>query len=269
MKKQWLTTGSVITLATLLSACASTPKEYPALDEARAAHETAMSNPDVARNGLAHLRQADEILDDADRLVSEGGSEEVIGHHIYLATQHIEIAREQADRAGLQEELAEAERQRDDLRIRLGERRAQVAEMEARMLREQMEQLHAEQTERGMVMTLEDVLFDVDEAQLKPGGKRTVQKLSDFMQEYGNYRVRVEGYTDSTGEAAYNQQLSLRRAEAVREELLADGIAPDRVETKGFGEEYPEASNQTTAGRQETRRVEIVISDRDGNIGSR
>lgn len=269
MNKRCFTAGSMITLAALLSACAGTPEPHPGLVEARAAYDSAVENEQVARNGLSHLRDADQALDRAEELFREGAGTEAIDHQVYLASRHIDIARENALRAGLEEELAEAQRQRDDLRIRIGERRAQVAEMEARMLREQMDRLQAEHTERGMVMTLGDVLFDIDEAELKPAGEQTVQKLSDFMQEFGNYRVRVEGYTDSIGEADYNQALSLRRAESVRDELLADGIAPDRVEVEGLGEQYPKASNQTAAGRQENRRVEIVISDRDGNIGSR
>lgn len=269
MNKQWFTAGSVITLAALMSACASAPKQHEGLQETRAAYDTAVDNPDVARNGLSHLRDADQALDRAETLLEEEADTGLIDHHVYLANRHIEIARENALRAGLQEEVAAAERQRDDLRIRIGERRAQVAEMEARMLREQMDRLQAEQTERGMVMTLGDVLFDIDEADLKPDGVRTIDKLSEFMEEFENYRVRVEGYTDSIGEADYNKRLSLKRAESVRQELLADGIAPDRILVQGFGEEYPKASNDTSAGRQENRRVEIVISDRDGNIGSR
>lgn len=269
MNKQWLITGPVITLTALLSACASGPKESPALEEAQSAYDSAVDNPEVARNGLSHLRDAERALDQAEQVLQEDGSEEDLGHQIYLANQHLEIAREKAVKAGLSDELSDAERRRDDLRIRIGERRAQEAELEASMLREQMDRLQAEQTERGMVMTLGDLLFDIDKAELKPEGERTVQKLSDFMREYDNYRVRVEGYTDSTGEADYNQALSQRRAEAVEDELRSDGIASDRIEVKGFGEQYPEATNQTSAGRQENRRVEIVISDRDGNIGSR
>jgi outer membrane protein OmpA-like peptidoglycan-associated protein len=79
----------------------------------------------------------------------------------------------------------------------------------------------------------------------------------------------VEGYTDSTGEASYNQGLSERRAEAVRDTLVDMGISRSRVETKGFGEQFPVASNDTSGGRQQNRRVEIVISDEEGNIKAR
>lgn len=223
------------------------------------------SAPNVATLTGHHPTQGDR----AEALFEESAGTDLIDHHVYRANRHIEIARENALRAGLEEELAAAERQRDDLRIRIGERRAQVAEMEARMLREQMDRLQAEQTERGMVMTLGDVLFDINEAQLKPAGERTVNRLAEFMKEFENYRVRVQGYTDSIGEADYNQMLSLERAESVRAELLSAGIAPNRILVQGFGEQYSKASNRTAAGRQENRRVEIVISDRDGNIGSR
>lgn len=269
MNTPWLTVAPVLTLAALLSACAGNPDGHAGLQESRAAYDTAVENPEVARNGLAHLRDADRALDQAETLLQEGEPEAAIDHQVYVANRHIDLARENAVRADLERELVAAERQRDELRIRIGERRAQEAELEARMLREQMDRLHAENTERGMVMTLGDVLFEFDKAELKASGEQTVDKLADFMEDYGNYRVRVEGYTDSTGEAAYNQTLSLRRAESVRRELLAEGIAPDRIEVEGLGEQYPKTSNSTAAGRQENRRVEIVISDRHGNIGSR
>jgi outer membrane protein OmpA-like peptidoglycan-associated protein len=78
--------------------------------------------------------------------------------------------------------------------------------------------------------------------------------------------VMIEGYTDNTGKPDYNKRLSLRRAEAVRDALVSDGINAQGVITKGFGSEYPVSSNKTEAGRQENRRVEIVVSDENGNF---
>ncbi len=270
MKKQLLTRGPIIGLTALLAACASTPPESPELKTAQASYEAASETPEIARAGSTHLRKAKEALDKAEAmLLAEGDPGIELEHQIYLANRQIDIAREAGEQAALQEELQGAERQRDKLRIQIGERRAQIAEMEARMLKEQMERLQAEHTDRGMVMTLGDVLFDIDKADLKPGGVQTVERLAEFMKEYENYRVRVEGYTDSTGEASYNRDLSLRRAQAVRDELLQEGISADRIEVQGFGEEYPKATNTSAAGRQENRRVEIVISDREGNIQTR
>lgn len=136
-------------------------------------------------------------------------------------------------------------------------------------LRQRMAELQAEQTDRGMVLTLGDVLFDLNQADLKSAGEQTVGRLAQFMREYENRRVRIEGYTDSTGADSYNQQLSERRAESVRNALVNQGISSRRVESKGYGEQYPVAGNDSSSGRQQNRRVEIVISDKDGNIDTR
>ena len=111
--------------------------------------------------------------------------------------------------------------------------------MEAEALRAEMAALKAEKTERGMVLTLGDVLFDLNKADLKASGKRTVERLADFMKQYQERRVRIEGYTDSTGSAEYNQGLSERRAKSVQSELLDQGISGNRIEVEGYGEAYP------------------------------
>ncbi|SFR64448.1 Outer membrane protein OmpA [Marinobacter daqiaonensis] len=269
MKTLLITRGSVITLAAFISACASGPTEHAGLAESRASYEQAIEKDHVVRNGLAHLRKADTALSHAETLLAERKDSEELDHQVYLADRHLAIAREKALRAELEEQRIMAERERDDLRIRLGERRAQIAEMEARMLREQMGRLQAEQTDRGMVMTLGDVLFEFDQAELKPASEETIERLASFMKDYSNYRVRIEGYTDSIGDPDYNQALSLKRAESVRNALLRKGIAPGRMEVAGYGEAFPKASNSTRTGRRENRRVEIVISDSEGNIKNR
>jgi outer membrane protein OmpA-like peptidoglycan-associated protein len=121
-----------------------------------------------------------------------------------------------------------------------------------------MDALHAKKTPRGMVITLGDVLFDTNKAQLKSGGLRNVQKLADFLKQYPTRKVQIEGFTDSTGSTARNQVLSEQRA-----------VTSDRISTKGYGESYAIASNNNAAGRQLNRRVEIVLSDADGNIKPR
>jgi outer membrane protein OmpA-like peptidoglycan-associated protein len=93
---------------------------------------------------------------------------------------------------------------------------------------------------------------------------RTAQKLADVLQQNPQRKVLVEGFTDSTGSSAYNQELSDRRATAVRTALTAMGIAADRVAIRGYGEAYPVAGNDTAQSRQMNRRVEIVLSDETG-----
>lgn len=153
----------------------------------------------------------------------------------------------------------EAEKARQEAEAKALE--AELAREEIENLRRQMAELEAEQTERGLVLTLGDVLFETGKADLMPGAMRSIDKLARFLQENPEREVLVEGHTDSVGSDAYNLNLSQRRAESAATALMARGIGADRITTRGYGEAYPEASNATQAGRQQNRRVEIVILD--------
>ena len=148
---------------------------------------------------------------------------------------------------------------------------ASAAQDQARLqeLQAQMDDLQAKKTERGMVITLGDVLFDSGKAQLKSGGLRNVQKLGAFLNKYPQRKVQIEGFTDSVGNENFNQELSEQRANVVRAALLDRGITSDRASTRGYGESLPVASNDNKAGRQLNRRVEIVLSDESGKITQR
>ena len=148
-------------------------------------------------------------------------------------------------------------------------RQTEEAEGRARELEARMRDMEAKKTERGMVITLGDMLFDTNQAQLKSGGMRNVRKLADFFKQYPKRNVMIEGFTDSTGSNSRNQQLSEQRVYSVRTALLDMGISADRMTSRGYGESYPVAGNDTAAGRQLNRRVEIVVSDDGGNIAPR
>lgn len=150
---------------------------------------------------------------------------------------------------------ADAQAQRDQALIEQQER--------------ELKELNAQKTERGLVITLGDVLFNTNKAQLNPGGMHNVQKLANFLNQYPQHKVLVEGHTDSTGSDSYNLELSDRRANAVRTALIDKGVSSDRVATHGYGEAYPVAGNDTATGRQLNRRVEIILSDNNGNIAPR
>ena len=101
---------------------------------------------------------------------------------------------------------------------------------------------------------------------MKPGAATTVDRLAQFMRDYPERSVRIEGHTDAAGSDDTNQSLSERRAQAVREALLQRGLEAPRIGAVGYGEARPIANNETAAGRQQNRRVEIVVSDAEGRF---
>lgn len=129
--------------------------------------------------------------------------------------------------------------------------------------------IQGRQTQRGMVVTIGDVLFATGQATLQPGAQRSVQQLATVLRQYPERRVLVEGFTDSQGSDAMNLQLSQRRAEAFRQALLAAGVEAGRIEVQAHGEAFPVADNGNAAGRQQNRRVEVLFSDPQGRFAAR
>jgi outer membrane protein OmpA-like peptidoglycan-associated protein len=146
---------------------------------------------------------------------------------------------------------------------------AGAAESRSRELEAQLRDLNARKTDRGMVITLGDVLFDTDRSDLKPGAARNVERLAGFLKQYPQRKAVIEGYTDSTGSADHNQVLSGRRADAVRAAIVSMGVGAERLTTTGFGDTHPVAGNESASGRQQNRRVEITLSDETGVIAPR
>ncbi len=277
-------------LLLLLTACSGPLAMNPMLEEASADFESASQDSTVLVYAPVALVEAEEELERSRSLWEARADRTLIEHHAYLAKQKTAIARETANlnRAQVEIERAEPERQRVLIDIRRSqavraELRAEQALEEARREREEAEQarkraeelaarvneLEAQQTERGLVLTLGDVLFDFDRAELQPGGQRAVAELARFLDEYPERNVMIEGFTDSIGSEEYNENLSLRRANSVRQALLDRGISSNRIETVGYGMRYPVATNQTESGRQQNRRVEVIISDQSGSIPER
>lgn len=174
------------------------------------------------------------------------------------ARKQVTEAQEMADKraAALAEAKAKAERDK-----------ALIAQQEKEL--QELKELNARQTDRGMVITLGDVLFNVNKAKLSSGGMRNVKKLAEFLQAHPARKVLIEGHTDSTGSESHNQALSERRAGVVQAALVELGVESDRVSMRGYGEALPVATNETAAGRQMNRRVEIILSDDEGKIAPR
>jgi len=135
------------------------------------------------------------------------------------------------------------------------------AQQQNALLQQRLNELQAQQTDRGMLVTLGDVLFEFNRAEIKPTAQASLRKLADFLQQYPDRRVLIEGFTDNIGSQAYNATLSQRRAEAVAAALIGLGVTPQRVNSIGYGKDYPIADNSTDTNRALNRRVEVYISD--------
>ena len=126
-------------------------------------------------------------------------------------------------------------------------------------LTRELAELKAQQTERGLVLTVGDVLFATGKAEVATGGLRSIDKLAAFLKQNPKRSLLIEGHTDNTGPEDFNLQLSQQRADAVKSALTSRGVASDRITTKGYGPKYPAVGNDSAAGRQQNRRVEVVV----------
>jgi len=287
---------SLITIATP-AACSTVPPKNALLEEARGGYAAAQSNPQVVKLAADELNQAGGALNKANDAWSKREDAALVDQLAYMAKQRVAIAQETAKQKEAEMAAASAGAERDRIRLdartteadaaqrsaaasllsaeasqrqsEASQRQAQDAEARSRQLDAQLKELDAKKTDRGLVVTLGDVLFDTNKAQLSSGGMRGVQKLSDVLKQYPQRNVLIEGFTDSTGSDSLNQELSDRRANAVRTALLDTGISADRIANRGYGPSYPVASNATTAGRQLNRRVEIIVSGDSERIAPR
>ncbi|MBK8817273.1 MAG: OmpA family protein [Methylococcaceae bacterium] len=261
----------VIVAIAIFSGCSSVTQN-PSLAEAHSLYNSARTEPDISNQAALELKEAGDTLTKADNAFNDSESVENVNHLAYLAKQKIIVAQETAKRKTAELAVTNAGAARNE--VRLEARTAEADAAKAQVARDQqmiaeLLALNAQKTDRGMVITLGDVLFNTDEAQLKPDGLRNVQKLGDFLIKYPQDKVSVEGHTDSVGSNSYNQELSDRRAYSVKTVLTDMGISSDRVATHGYGEKFPVASNNNAESRQLNRRVEIILSDADGKITPR
>ena len=167
-------------------------------------------------------------------------------------------ARLEADRAARDKETAEANAQR-------AQQAADQAEREKQALRKQLADqlnliLETRDTARGLIVNMSDVLFDTGKYTLKPGAREKLAKISGIVLAHPGLRLEVEGHTDSVGADDYNQVLSDRRANTVRDFMIQQGVSGSTISARGLGESQPVASNDTAVGRQMNRRVEMIVS---------
>jgi len=263
MSQKMSKTGLVVLASTvvLLGACAGSPKKNDSLDQANAAYSEANENPTIAKHAALELDNAQQAIAQANNIWKKGEKKPLVEHYAYVAHQRVQIAVHRAAQMESDEKIERMKVERQEVQIDARANEADRARAETQALQKQMDELQAKQTERGLVMTLGDVLFDSGEATLAPGATRTIEKIAGFMRNYPERTALIEGHTDSNGGEDFNYDLSVRRTSAVRVALIREGIAPGRISTKGFGEALPVASNATSSGRQQNRRVEIIFGE--------
>lgn len=285
----------------LLAACSSMPAQNATLDQARARLNAAQAQPQIVATAPDELARAREALRRADQALINGDSVDRVNHLAYLARQQVAIAEDTAASRNAQAVVAGAGAERDRMRLALrtdeadtaqsqkvaaqqdsAAKTVQLAQAEAATqaerdrvarrdvkvsdLESQLHDMNARYTDRGVVITLGDLLFDTGASQLRAEGQPRMDQLAGFMKRYPERHASIEGYTDNVGKAADNQALSGRRAQAVMAALIQLGVPGSQLSTQAFGEEHPTASNATTAGRQMNRRVEVVFAREAGDL---
>jgi outer membrane protein OmpA-like peptidoglycan-associated protein len=253
--------------ALLLAACATTsPESQSALDQARAAVQRLEAQPQAAQLAGKALQDARDSLAKAEAAQQQHAKPEAVIHLAYLARRNADIGEAIIAEQTANTAMAQAQAQQQAQQAQQAQQQAQLAQQQAQDLQKQLTDLQAKQTERGMMLTLGNVLFDTNGDTLKPGADDIVSRLSQFLQQHPDIKVRIEGHTDSTGSEDYNQALSERRAEAVSVALQGRGVPAQRIQAVGRGKSDPVATNSTAAGRQLNRRVEIIFSDAQGQF---
>ena len=191
-------------------------------------------------------------------------------------TAQAERAKAQASEATADAQAARSQASDAQQQASMSRQQAAVAQgtaissqQEASRLQQQLTDLQAKATDRGMLVTLGDVLFEFGRTDIKPGARESLRKLATYLQQHPERRILVEGFTDSVGGEGANLALSQRRAEAVASALGTLSVSPERIRTQGYGEGYPIADNATDTNRALNRRVEVYISDNDQPVRPR
>jgi outer membrane protein OmpA-like peptidoglycan-associated protein len=166
---------------------------------------------------------------------------------------------EKAERSKKEAEQARLQSREEAEKAEKARRETEQAKAEIDQFLKDLSDLQGKMTERGIVLTMGDVLFSFGKADLSAGAVRNLDKITGFLEKHPDRNLLIEGHTDSIGSDEFNQALSQKRADAVKEALVGKGIVPDRIATKGYGKQFPVAGNDTESGRQMNRRVEVVI----------
>ena len=280
----------------LFAACATAPQPSEQVEHARAEIANLAAQPLAQQAAASDLDAARRDLSRAEVAQQQHDAPAVVDHLGYLALRHAQAGEARVGEALARQEVARANEERNRILLANRTREAQNAQAQAQnaqlqaqsaqaqadiaksqaqdaqaqlaATQQQLADLQAKKTDRGLVVTLGDVLFDTGQASLKPGADLILGRLANFLMNNPQTKIIIEGHTDSRGSDEYNEQLSERRAHSVANALVSRGVSNDSFTTVGRGKDFPVASNDTPEGRQQNRRVEIIFSDSAGKFAA-
>jgi len=273
--------GVSVAVIAALGACSAPPKRIESLEMARTMVPQLESS---ARAGVAatNIAKARKSLDMANRLVDSGGQLRDVEYEAKTALMNAQIAQEKILTAEAQEQIESGTTKRQAVLLQARERdiersasdardanalaetsrlNANASQERADSLAQELADLQAKRTERGVVLTLGDVLFDTGGAVIRTGAYGTLDRLAAALKDRPARSVIIEGHTDNVGSDAQNTRLSEQRAQSVQTALLQRGVATSQVSAVGKGESTPIADNETAVGRQQNRRVELIFPE--------
>jgi outer membrane protein OmpA-like peptidoglycan-associated protein len=291
-----LTAGFLISM--IATGCATAPTNPAGSADVRSKLERLQSDPNLANQAPVEIREAEAAVKLSEQPV---GSNVSLGEHrVYVADRKVEIAIAKASTRYAEEQRSSLSQARDDARLQARTREADRAHQDAAKaqsesaaananaeravknaadaadaasvaaadsaqnaakLQKQIDDLKAEATDRGLVLTLGNTLFETGRADLQPFATSSLDKLVVFLNDYPDRNVTVEGHTDNVGSVEMNQTLSQHRADSVKSYLVKSGIQSRRLTATGIGETQPIADNTSASGRQQNRRVEVIIEN--------
>lgn len=249
-----------------LAACASGPDTYEPLARVQADLASARTD-NVAALAPVPFQEAERAVERAQSRLGSADEKE-LQHLTYLADVRLQAARAEAQAVHFRDERQQLVAQREGIlrsaredQLALARTVAEEDRQRIQQLESQLQQYQARETEAGTVLTLSNINFDLDSASLAPGDRQRLRPLVEYLRSQPGRGIVIEGHTDSQGPTDYNLRLSERRADAVRNFLVDEGIEAARITTRGLGEEMPVASNETQAGRLQNRRIEVTLQN--------
>ena len=273
--------ATVLTVAAAVSftlaGCATAPLAPDGAADVRAKLTRLQTDPNLANRAPVAVQEAETAVRVAEEPLAKDAA--LGAHRVYMADRKVEIAMAQASTSQAEDQRVKLGEERERSRLEARTREADLAHADADATRvaaadaaseakrqaedmqRQIDALQAKATDRGLVLTLGDVLFTSGRADLKAGATANLDRLVTFLNQNPDRKVEIEGHTDNVGSDDYNQGLSQSRADSVRSFLMQQGISSERIVASGKGEQRPVADNESEGGRQQNRRVEVIIEN--------